>query len=61
MHELEELRADEDADGLFMTWACECGDQGRAATQQTAHTGWRKHVEKSDRIRCRIITPSSPG
>lgn len=51
-HALEELTPDEDADGLFVKWVCECGKTGRAASQQTAHTGWRKHAESADTVWC---------
>lgn len=51
-HALEELVLDEDVDGLFVVWVCECGKRGRAATQQTAHTGWRKHAERGENVWC---------
>ncbi len=51
-HALEELRLDEDAEGLFVVWVCECGKTGRGATQQTAHTGWRKHAERGENVWC---------
>ena len=47
-HALEELLLDEDADGLFVKWVCDCGKTGRGPTQQTAHTAWRKHAEDRD-------------
>lgn len=54
-HGLDELRAEEDADGLYVLWLCECGEKGRGPTQQTAHTGWRAHVDRSERFTCRIL------
>lgn len=51
-HALEELRPDEDEDGLFVVWVCECGKTGRAVSQQTAHTGWRRHAERADNVWC---------
>ncbi|MDR6691323.1 hypothetical protein J2X55_002235 [Microbacterium sp. 1154] len=51
-HALEELIPDEDVDGLFVVWVCECGKRGRAATQQTAHTGWRRHAERGENVWC---------
>ena len=57
-HELDELRVEEDAHGVFVLWLCACGKTGRGPTQQTAHTGWRSHVERSERFTCRIVPPS---
>lgn len=51
-HMLEELIPDEDGDGLFVVWVCECGRRGRAATQQTAHSAWRKHAERGENVWC---------
>lgn len=51
-HALEELMPDDGIDGPFVVWVCECGKRGRAATQQTAHTGWRKHAERGENVWC---------